>query len=106
MILATTWAGTLPAWLLFVVALAGIVLFKGSPPAAALEIAQRSNTELARRVDELEKAQKLDRATIAILTAKTDISLAIQPLIDWCQAHERLAQARADEIMLALAKVA
>lgn len=104
MILATTWLGTLPAWLTFAGVIAVAYMFHGSPPGAALEIEQRANKTLASRVEQLEAAQKVDRETIATLLAKTDITLAITPLIDWCKAHEVLAQARSDEILARIAR--
>lgn len=106
MILLASYLGTVPAWLTFAGVIAALAVFKGSSPGTALEIEQRTNRTLKRRLDELEAAQKVDRETIAVLLAKTDISLALTPLIDWCKAHELLAQARAEDIMARLAQAA
>lgn len=102
MILGTTWLGTLPAWLTFAGLIIGLRVFRGSSPGAALEMEQRANQTLTRRVDQLEADRRVDRETIATLTAKTDISIALVPLLEWCKSHEALAQARAAAILAEL----
>jgi hypothetical protein len=103
-ILATSWLGTVPSWLTFAGIALAVFVFRGSSPGQALEIQQRANGVLNDRVKQLEDDGKHDRETINILSAKTDVSLAIIPLLDWCKSHERLAEARADEILDAIKK--
>lgn len=105
MIIGTTWLGTLPAWLTFAGLIIGLRVFRGSSPGAALEMEQRANQTLSKRVDLLEANAKTDRETIAALTAKTDISIALVPLLEWCKSHEALAQARAASILAELGTV-
>lgn len=106
MIIATSWIGTVPAWLTFAGVVFVALIFRGSSPGAALEIEQRANKTLTDRVEKLEQEQKIDRDLIARLQAKTDVSVALEPLIEWCQTHERLASARADEILERLGRAA
>lgn len=106
MILATTWLGTVPAWLTFAGVLAALFVFHGGSGGAALEVQQRANEILSTRVKQLEDDQHHNRETIAALSAKTDISIALVPLLKWCESHEALAQARTAEILASLAKVA
>lgn len=102
MIVGTTWLGTLPAWLTFIGVLLALYVFKGSSPGAALELEQRANETLTKRVDQLEADRRIDRETIATLKAKTDISIALVPLLEWCKSHEALAEARAASILAEL----
>lgn len=102
---ATTWLGTVPAWLTFAGLIIGLAVFRRSPGGAALDVQQRANEILSKRVKQLEDDQRLDREMIASLTAKTDISIALVPLLKWCEAHEALAQARAAEILAQLGTV-
>lgn len=102
---ATTWLGTVPAWLTFAGVIIGLAVFRSSSGGAALEVQQRANEILATRVKQLEDDQRHDREMIATLTAKTDISIALVPLLKWCEAHEALAQARTAEILAQLGTV-
>jgi hypothetical protein len=57
----------------------------------AIELA---NQVLERRVRDLEANAKADAATIAELRGRTDVALAIAPLINWSESHEHRAQER------------
>jgi hypothetical protein len=95
---AVQW-GTIPGWATFVVLTAGIA-------GAALWAPFRAGTgpaieSLEANVRALEEQRRHDQAqlaaqsrTIAELQGRTDVTLAIAPLMEWSGHHEERAQAR------------
>lgn len=91
---AVSW-GTLPGWLTLV-ALVGAAFWLprrggGGPAIASLEA---NNRVLEKRVHELEQQGKLDAQTIAELRGRTDVTLALAPIVEWSGRHEERAQQR------------
>lgn len=91
---ATPW-GTLPGWLTLA-ALVGAAFWLprrggGGPAIASLEA---NNRVLEKRVHELEQQGKIDAATIAELRGRTDVTLALAPIVEWSTRHEDRAQQR------------
>lgn len=61
---------------------------------AALEELERANRVLERRVHELETSDAAKSMRIAELEAKTDVALAITPVLEALRVHETQAAAR------------
>lgn len=86
--------GTLPGWLTFVgVIFAAYAFYKGGGGAAITSL-QAANQVLEKRVHDLETQARHDNATIAELRGRTDISIALKPLLEWTVQHEARAQER------------
>lgn len=106
MLLATSWLGTLPGWLTLL-ALAGTswILWRGGGT-TAINTLQVANRVLEKRVNELEHQQKRDLETIAELRGRTDVTVALTPLLNWTSHHEERAQERHDGTLKVLALIA
>ena len=93
-LVAVSWLGTLPAWLTFMGVIgAAWAVWRGGG-GTALSTLQTANRVLEERVHELELQGKRDAATIAELTGKTDLALAIKPFMEWASTHEERAVER------------
>lgn len=92
------------AGLVALVMLAWVVLRSGG--ASALSVLKVSNEVLADKVDELEKARTVNAARIATLEAKTDVSLALRPLVEAMNLHDGHAKQRADAQLAVLEAIA
>ena len=92
--LALSLLTSLPTWLLFVAAL-GIawVLWRGQS-GTAVSILRDANQVLARKLNELEQRSQEQARTIAELESRTDIALALAPVIEAIDAHEKRSEAR------------
>jgi hypothetical protein len=87
-VIAALGIGTLPAWLTVAGVLTAAWVFYRGGGGTALHTLSEANRVLERRVRDLEEQVKRDAATIAQLTAKTDIAVALEPLISWTREHE------------------
>jgi hypothetical protein len=91
--------GTLPGWLTFAgVILAAWIFYKGGG-GTAISSLQAANTVLEKRVHDLETQARHDNATIAELRGRTDVSIALKPILEWTVHHEARAQQRHEEQM-------
>lgn len=72
----------------------------------ALDTLGRANRVLERRVLDLEKQGLHDQTMIAALVAKTDVSVAIAPLVVWSTAHEERAAQRHEATLAVLGLIA
>lgn len=91
MFTAAAWAGTLPNWLLVVLAVAvAWRLSRGGGGSAVSELS-KANEVLTKRVQELGSEVRDLRAENAELRGRTDVALAID---HWGSEHERRAQER------------
>jgi hypothetical protein len=98
---ATTWAGTIPSWLLFALGLFAAWSFRRAGGSTAIKSLEDSGRVLEHRVIELEAQLRERDAKISELQAKTDVALAIAPVLAWAEGHERRAQERHDAAMSA-----
>lgn len=97
--------GTLPGWLtLLSVCAVGFFVWKGSG-GQALEILQRANSVLAAQVEKLTSQNVEQAREIAVLQAKTDVSLALKPIVAAIERHENRAEVRSEEIVAALQRI-
>lgn len=90
---ATDWA-SIPSWVAVasVVAFAFVLLRGGS--GQAVEGLQATNRELQRQITVLqEQVHELTREN-AELKGRTDVTVAIAPLLEWSANHEKRAQER------------
>jgi hypothetical protein len=106
MTLAAFAVGTLGQYLT-VVAIVGVawLVYRGGG-SAALGVLETANRVLEGRVHDLEAQSKVDQATIAALTAKTDLTLATAPVLTAIQGHDLRAQERADKMLTVLDLIA
>lgn len=86
--------GALGTWVAVIAILAVAWRVNRGGGAAALDSLDKANHVLERRVRELERQGKEDTSTIAELRGRTDVALAISPLITWSESHEQRAQQR------------
>jgi hypothetical protein len=106
MIQATTWIGSIPSWALLAVALAAAWrVTKGGGGSAVSELS-RANEVLTNRVHELGGEVRDLRVENAELKGRTDVTLALTPLLEWSGNHEQRAQDRHDQTMVILSLVA
>lgn len=93
--------GTIPGWLTLVGLLTlGWIMYRGQAGPAVAYL-QTANTVLEKEVEELKRKVKLLEEANAELRAKTDISVAIKPVIDWTIAHEHADEHRHQEVVSA-----
>lgn len=86
--------GTLPGWLTVVgIVFVGITLWRGGT-GTALDTLIATNHVLEDEVKKLRDADRAKDKEIATLQARTDIALALSPLLDWSRTHEIHAQER------------
>jgi chaperonin cofactor prefoldin len=94
--------GSLPAWLTLVtVAVIGYYFVKGAG-GAALTTLETANRILEGRVHTLEAQAKDDAKLIAELKARTDLSVQLQPLVQWTGEHENRDQQRFEKTIAAM----
>lgn len=98
--------GTVGQWatVLAVVAL-GWFLWRGQA-GAAVAILSDSNRVLERKVEDLTKELAEARRMIATLQAKTDVTVALAPILDSLADHERHAGERSDKLLRVLDLIA
>lgn len=73
---------------------------------AALDTMVTANHILAERVKELEASDKIKTNEIAILTARTNIALALAPLQDWAFSHDKMTKEFHDSSLRLLEMIA
>lgn len=105
-LLAQAWLGTLPGWLTLATLLGGAVLFVRGGGGAALETMEAANRILTKRVSDLEDSGKEKDRQIAELQGRTDVALALGPVLKWTIEHESRAQARHDATLVVLNLIA
>jgi hypothetical protein len=109
MLAATVW-GTLPTWILV-----GMALFvawrvsKGgagsavSELSAANQVLERSLTDTRDRLGAEIRDLRIENGE---LRGRTDVAIALMPVIDWTQMHEKRAQERHDATIVVLDLIA
>ena len=96
--LAASIAGTVPSWIL--VAMALFVAWRLSRGGAGSAVSELSaaNAVLERSLNEVREKQGAEIRDLRIengeLRGRTDVAIALMPVIDWTQQHEKRAQER------------
>lgn len=88
------WTAHAAAWVTVALAFGAVLFARRFGGGKALEELERANRVLARRVDELESENKRLTGELAALTVKTDVSLAIAPVLKAMELHEQRAAER------------
>ena len=91
--------GALPSWLTLLSLVAVAWLFIRGGGSTAITSLQAANQVLEKRVHELEVQAKADAATIAELRGRTDVSIALKPVLESAVAHEARAQERHEAML-------
>lgn len=98
--------GTLPGWLtLLTLAVVGYLLVRGGSGTAVTGL-QDTNRELVRQVMTLKDENTELRARVRALEAKTDVSVALVPVVNALKAHETRAAERHNGTLRILGLVA
>lgn len=98
--------GTLPGWLTLLALLGfGRAIVRGGG-GQAVEILQTANGVLAKRIDVQDALIQTQAAQIAVLQGKTDVTLALRPIVEEMKRHEEHAAQRSEAIVAALERVA
>jgi hypothetical protein len=92
--LALDWIGTLPGWLTLAALAGTALLFARGGGGVAVGQLRTANRVLAERVRELEQSELSMNRQIAELEGRTNVALAIVPVIEWTTNHEQRAQER------------
>lgn len=99
-------SGTLAQWLTIASVVIAAWLLKSGGGGTALASLKTANEVLERRVHDLERQGKLDAATIGELRARTDVTLALRPLLEEVTRHEHNAQERFGKQLAVLGLIA
>ena len=98
--------GTVGQYLTIAAVLLGSWLIYRGGGGGALATLETANRILVRRVEELERQGKVDTAMIAELRGRTDVTLALAPLVQASEAHEVRAQQRHERSLVVLEMIA
>lgn len=98
--------GTLPAWLTFAGVIAAAWVFYRGGGGTALQSLTLANSVLEKRVHDLTEENKSQAAQIAELRGRTDVALALRPVLDAVTNHETQATARAERMLVVLDLIA
>jgi hypothetical protein len=88
--------GNVPAWVALALAAAAAWTLIRGKAGDAVGILQTANEVLAERVKELERETKVQAATIAELQARTDFTVALQPVVASLSEHEAQSAKRGE----------
>lgn len=101
-----SWIGTLPGWATLAVLLAGVwTVYRGGGGTAVSEL-KTANDVLSKRVHNLNDEKNTLRGEVAELRGRTDVTVAIVPILEWTLQHESRAQDRHDASMTILGLIA
>lgn len=90
-----TWAESMPTVLTIMVGIAGLWFIVRHGGGSAVTELDRANRVLERRVAELTAQNTEQAARIAVLESQTNVTAALQPVIDLLRHHEEAAERRA-----------
>jgi hypothetical protein len=85
--------------------LASWVFWRGGGGTAIASL-ETANRVLEKRVQDLENQSRRDNTTIAELRGRTDISIALKPILEWTVQHETRAQERHEKTLVVLDLIA
>lgn len=98
--------GTLVGWLTLALMVGGAFYFRlFAGGATAIESLEAANRVLEKRIKDLEDQVRADARTIIELRARTDIGIAMKPLLDWSEAHEARASERHGAMLVVLEQI-
>lgn len=100
------WASVGPLALTLALALGGFVFVRRYGGGAALAELERANRILTGRVRELEARESALTAEVAALHARTDVGLAIAPVLSALELHEDRAAKRSERTLTVLDLIA
>jgi hypothetical protein len=98
--------GSLPAWLTVACLSAAAWVFWRGGGGTAITSLQAANRVLEKRVQDLEEQSRRDNATIAELRGRTDVTMALAPILEWTVQHETRAQERHSKTLIVLELIA
>jgi hypothetical protein len=98
--------GSAAGWLTLLALIGTAVLIWRGGGGTALSTLQEANRVLERRVRELERLHAADGEMIAELKGRTDVTLALAPIVEWSGRHEERAQQRHDATLGVLGLIA
>lgn len=88
------WHDVGPTVVTLTIALAGYVFVRRHGGGTALEELERANRVLTRRVRELEEANSRLIGEVSALKGRTDVALALAPVLEALRLHEARAEER------------
>ena len=100
------WGATEAAIVTLALALGGVLFMRRFGGGLALAELQRANRILSRSVRELENKLAKATARIAELEARTDVAVAILPVLDALRSHEVQAETRSIRTLAVLDLIA
>lgn len=100
------WATNLPGWFTLGVVAAAAWSFRRGGGGTAISALEAANRVLEGRVHTLEEQGREKDKEIALLKGRTDVSLAMQPLLEVMTKHDLHAAERHDKTLLVLDLIA
>lgn len=93
------WHDVGPTLVTLAIAMAGYLFVRRHGGGTALEELERANRVLERRVGELEQENTRQAAEILTMRSRTDVALAIAPVLEALKLHEERAGARSERTL-------
>jgi hypothetical protein len=106
MLVASAWAGSLPNWILIVIALGVAYRVTRGGGGQALQELSIANTVLTKGAEAREHSIAELKTQVALLEQKTDVSTVLQPFVKWATEHEVADQERHETTVAAFGAVA
>lgn len=94
MLVAVDALGTIPGWLTLIVLLGSGLYVLRHGGSTAIETLSKANDVLTKRVQDMGGEVRDLKAENAKLTGRTDVVLALGPVLEWTAKHEERAQER------------
>jgi hypothetical protein len=91
------WIGTLPGWLTLITLVGAAWLFQRGGGSTAISSLEAANRVLERELEKLKTSDRLKDKELSELRGRTDVALAIAPIVAWTEQHEARAQDRHDQ---------
>ncbi len=106
MLLSALSIGTVAQWLTVAsIAAVAWILIRGGG-GGALQILETSNRVLEARIQDQERTIEALTRKVADLEARTDVSAALRPLLEWTHSHELRDQERFERTLASLERIA
>lgn len=102
----SSWTAHAAAWITAALALGAVLFARRYGGGAALEEMERANRILTHRVDELTADNRRLGDELTALKAKTDVTLALVPVIKALEMHEERAAERSTKTLTVLDLIA
>ena len=99
-------AGTAPLWITMALGLGGVMFVRRFGGGGALAELERANRVLEKRVHEQQSEIKSLTAELALLRSRTDVALAMAPVLKALELHEREAERRSRRTLAVLDLIA